>query len=246
MSSRTLPISGMLFFAGMILATLACIAGLPVAFLSAAVWPIVFLGIMHFFEVDLGKLWLKAALPAFAIASGTAVDFFAGLGTFHPLMWLCAPLTAAITAAILLIATARRKRCSLCNTNLGGDVSFACPRCGLVVCERKCWNFEHSRCALCEQNHVPVLPMEGRWWDQRLGPRSGHGQCQLCKTAAGEADLRACGKCGRPHCRDCWDFSNGQCTRCGWVIPDLPESLKPFMPDQSQQESQTGARMRRG
>ena len=246
MSSRTLPIAGILFFAGLIVATLACLAGLPAALLSAAVWPFAFLAIIRFFEVDLENLWVKVAMPAVGILGGTALCYFAGLGSFQPLMWLGPIITALLAAAVLLISRARGKQCSLCNDNLGKDVSFCCPRCSLVVCERKCWNFEHSRCALCEQNHVPILPTDSRWWDQRVGPRTSHSQCQLCKTPAATADLRGCGKCGRPHCRDCWDFSNGQCTRCGWVIPDLPESLKPYMPEHSQDENPQGSRARRG
>jgi hypothetical protein len=48
-------------------------------------------------------------------------------------------------------------------------------------------------------------------------------------TVAEETDLRVCGKCGRPQCRDCWDFSNGQCGRCHWIVEDLPEALRPYV-----------------
>ena len=84
MSSRTLPIAGILFFAGLIVATLACLAGLPAALLSAAVWPSVFLAIIRFFEVDLENLWVKVAMPAVGILGGTALCYFAGLGSFQP------------------------------------------------------------------------------------------------------------------------------------------------------------------
>jgi hypothetical protein len=41
-----------------------------------------------------------------------------------------------------------------------------------------------------------------------------------------QADLRHCGRCRRLQCRDCWDNLNGECARCGWTIPELPESLQ--------------------
>jgi hypothetical protein len=55
------------------------------------------------------------------------------------------------------------------------------------------------------------------------------GRCQICMATPDKADLRCCGHCGRPQCRDCWDQANGQCSRCHWTIPDLPENLRPYM-----------------
>jgi hypothetical protein len=31
---------------------------------------------------------------------------------------------------------------------------------------------------------------------------------------------------GKRKCRDCWDNLNGECARCNWTIPDLPQSLQ--------------------
>jgi hypothetical protein len=72
---------------------------------------------------------------------------------------------------------------------------------------------------------VPVLPTGDKWWTKVAGPRSGHGRCQICLGSAEQMDLRICPHCRRPQCRDCWDFSNGECQRCGTALPDLPASL---------------------
>jgi hypothetical protein len=73
------------------------------------------------------------------------------------------------------------------------------------------------------------LPVDDRWWDKHTGPRATFGRCQVCMSAAGEVDLRPCRRCLRPQCRRCWDEMNGQCTRCKWIIEDLPASLKPYV-----------------
>jgi hypothetical protein len=56
-----------------------------------------------------------------------------------------------------------------------------------------------------------------------------HGRCQICLTTSDQVDLRACGRCGRSQCRECWDYANGQCSRCNWIMDELPETLRPYM-----------------
>ncbi|WP_188552746.1 hypothetical protein [Edaphobacter dinghuensis] len=141
--------------------------------------------------------------------------------------WLAAPLCLLASGGVVLLQTMSRKRCGLCNRRLNPNaLTFTCPRCALVVCDEKCWDFEHRRCQLCVEHHVPILSAQKQWWDRTLGPATVHGRCQVCMASFDQADLRLCGRCRRPQCRDCWDNLNGECSRCGWVIADLPESLK--------------------
>ena len=57
----------------------------------------------------------------------------------------------------------------LCSRRIGSALAFQCPRCGLLVCESRCWASEFLRCRLCVQNEVPIFPPEGRWWDKQFG-----------------------------------------------------------------------------
>lgn len=180
------------------------------------------------FELDLLSWW---APPMLAAASSLTGVLLCSLRPSRA-TWAFgfAPALALATAGIVvLVRRGASKRCALCNRRLGSGVAFECPRCGLLVCDQGCWDFDHCRCRLCEQHKVPVFSPDGRWWDKQLGPRTGHGRCQLCQSEAAEVDLRACAKCGRPQCRSCWDYANGQCSRCGWVIGDLPPQLKPYV-----------------
>jgi hypothetical protein len=141
-----------------------------------------------------------------------------------------APLAAFAGAGLrVALRRASSRRCGLCSRRLDRTVYFTCPRCGLTVCDQDCWDFDHCRCRLCEQNKVPILTPDGRWWDKHLGPRVTYGRCHLCLTGSKEADLRACPKCGRSQCRSCWDSANGQCARCRWVLTDLPPQLRPYV-----------------
>jgi hypothetical protein len=148
----------------------------------------------------------------------------------HPLAavaWLAAPLAILVSAIVVLLQTMSRRRCGLCNRHLGpGALTFTCPRCALEVCDENCWSFEHRRCQLCMEHRVPLLSAQKQWWDRVLGPTATHGRCQVCMASLEQADLRHCGRCRRLQCRDCWDNLNGECARCGWAIPDLPESLQ--------------------
>ena len=229
MNGRQVPITGILFFTGFVAQTIASLNGQVWALLTALIWPVLFLWVTRFFEVTFNQLWLQVTIPASAVLIGTLVAYLGGNGAFEWSMWLAPLETAAVVGIAFLIGRSRNRRCSLCNSRIGRGVSFSCPRCELLVCERKCWNFDKLRCYLCEQNHVPLILGDGKWWDQRMGPRSLYGSCQLCHASAKDADLRVCGKCGRPHCRGCWDDMNGQCSRCDWSIADLPESFQPFI-----------------
>ena len=189
--------------------------------------------LLRFFEVDFENAWVAPCVPICSSVAGVAIPYFA-VGR-DKTIWF-APLAAAIVAA-LMVEIRRRdsRRCGLCNSRIGSGLAFNCPRCELLACEN-CWVFERCRCRLCEQNHVPIFSPDGRWWDKQFGPRSSYGRCQLCLGTADEVDLRVCGKCGRPQCRECWDSANGQCSKCHWIVEDLPPRLRDFMAAPNQPE----------
>jgi hypothetical protein len=184
--------------------------------------------LLTFFKVEWGSQWAEVLIPSLSSVAATTLVFLAKRDS--PLhVWL-APLVA-IVASLLIggVRNLQSKRCALCERRLRTAVAFCCPRCGLLVCDQ-CWIFERSRCRLCEKNEVPIFPEDARWWDKEFGPRSSHGRCGICMAPAHEVDLRSCRRCGRPQCRTCWDlFANGQCSRCGWTVSDMPESLRPYI-----------------
>jgi hypothetical protein len=156
-----------------------------------------------------------------------ALGILASIRTISILFWCMAILLFATTSITSLCIKITQRRCKLCNRRLGSyAVTFNCPRCGLAVCDEHCWKFEQRRCRMCEENHVPALPAQNQWWDRQLGPRILNGRCQICMASPEQADLRICGHCRRPQCRDCWDQSNGECSRCSWIMPGLPQPLK--------------------
>jgi hypothetical protein len=198
----------------------------------------------------------SAALIAATVLIGVATPFVAYFCDINPVRWWILPTVLSVTfcVALVVLATTRhigaftwalpallfaviaiasllskmaKRRCALCHRRLGPHaITFDCPRCGLEVCDESCWNFEHRRCRMCEENHVPILPAQSQWWDRQLGPRVHQGRCQLCMASPEQADLRICSHCHRPQCRDCWDQANGECSRCGWTMPNLPKSLE--------------------
>lgn len=184
--------------------------------------------LLKFFQVELAHEWPRILLPTASSGVGVAVVFF-GKPEQEVYLWFAPVLALIVSGIVVGFGSLGSKKCSLCGRRLRGRVAFACPRCGLTVCDHTCWVFEASRCRLCEQNRVPIFTPDGRWWDRQLGPRSQHGRCLLCQSPAEEVDLRACRKCGRTQCRECWDSANGQCSRCQWTIEDLPESLRPYI-----------------
>lgn len=219
-------------FCGVLLAfvqLLAAFAHVSLALLAAVVIGFLVFFFLQFFQLKLDAWWPPLVLAMCASLGGTLLRL---LSEQRASLWIAfAPLLALVTSGSITISQRRlAKRCGLCNRRIGGDLALECPRCGLVVCDQSCWDFDHSRCRLCESNRVPIFTPDGRWWDGQFGPRVDFGGCQVCLTPAAEANLRACGKCGRAECKACWDYGNGQCAHCGWMISDLPPRLRMYVP----------------
>ena len=202
----------------------ACLGGgavaLPAAlFLSAAttlLW-------MHF-DLPSGRPWLPPLVCAGVVLLSTLLAELTFRSDFAE--WFSFLLAGAGSGVAMFVLLRTRVRCALCNRRMGVQaLSFQCPRCHLKVCEETCWSFEHRRCTLCLEQRVPVLPTSEKWWTKAAGPRITYGRCQMCLGSAEQVDLRICPHCRRPQCRECWDFNNGECQRCGKALPDLPESL---------------------
>jgi hypothetical protein len=203
------------------------LAPFPWTIATGGIVAVIFLLLLRFFDVEVPFGWLRILLCAGVSAAGVAAGFASGNNEL--MIWWAPAAATAVSAFWWITSRGLGKRCHLCNRWLRKSVvSFECPRCEFVVCE-KCWEFDHLRCRLCEQNRVPVFPPDGRWWDHHLGARVGRGRCQICQTTSEQADLRGCGQCGRTQCRECWDYANGQCSRCNWIMHDLPETLRPYM-----------------
>jgi hypothetical protein len=222
-----------LFAALAILAAVAQLAaaqwGLIGDLIGGLLCGIIILAGVRIFAIETDHLYLS---PLVAIATsilGLALAF-AGTGKPSPLAAWMAPLLAALPLAIPAVAIALRgERCELCHARLRGLLSFSCPRCRLVVCEN-CWQFERGRCRLCETNQVAVFPLDREWWQQHFGSQARVGRCVLClRTADWSVAHWACVGCGHTQCRLCWDDNNGQCSRCGWIIPGLPTELSEFV-----------------
>lgn len=196
----------------------ACIAAAGVGFALAAAH-------RKLFAED-SPAWFQLAIPALGTCAGSGLAVVSA--DLSPSLLFAPLLSLAGSTAVLVVKRSGAKRCALCEKRIGAELAFVCPRCELLVCEANCWVAEHLRCRLCLQNGVPILTDGSQWWDHRLGPRSNQGTCQYCHRSATESDLRGCRRCGRPQCRDCWDHLNGSCSRCDWVISDLPESLMKF------------------
>jgi hypothetical protein len=190
----------------------------------------VFIGLLGplaagFFSLPERPAWLFPLLLGGCSLLGLGLAHFA-----HPLAssaWFAVPLAMLVSGGVVLLQTMSRRRCGLCARRLSPDaLTFTCPRCALVVCDESCWSFEHRRCQLCVEHRVPLLSAQKQWWDRVLGPEATQGRCQVCMASFEQSSLRHCGRCRRLQCQDCWDNLNGECARCGWTIPDLPESLQ--------------------
>jgi hypothetical protein len=81
----------------------------------------------------------------------------------------------------------------------------------------------------CYEREVVLFPGHEEWWARELGPRSQHGACVSCYKEAHETDLRECQQCRWPMCKRCWDYYNGRCERCGWIVRDVPKELWPLV-----------------
>jgi hypothetical protein len=184
--------------------------------------------LLDFFNATTLPWWGVPLLALTASSVGILVSAAGGVNPSPAAMWVATPAAGLVSLAIQSIRRKVSQQCGLCKQRLGG-LAFRCPRCGLLVCERKCWSFEAVRCRLCTQNKVPIFSADERWWTQQFGARVRAGKCQLCLGAASQQDLRPCKKCGRAQCRDCWDSANGQCVHCQWVVEDLPAALHDYM-----------------
>lgn len=229
MNTRSIVTLAGMSFLLLLVQLVAALVSPAAAIVCGVVVALAAFGLLHFFEVELEPAWIATLAPVVSSALGIAIIYFLVAGKQDPILWLAPVAGLATCGCIQAFRRSGSRRCGLCNRRIGRGVSFQCPRCGLLVCEQNCWVFGQCRCRLCEQNRVPFFPTDGRWWDRNFGPRAYYGRCQLCMATPEKADLRVCGKCGRPQCRECWDFANGQCSRCQWIVEDLPEPLRPFM-----------------
>ncbi|HLH04797.1 MAG TPA: hypothetical protein VKX25_18670 [Bryobacteraceae bacterium] len=210
-----------------ILQLIALLLGLPAAIICGALLPPLSQFVFGLIDIQF-RAWWPLLLQSAGASLGGVLLGWATLGLRWPLLF--APLAACVSAGVLLFMRRwQAEQCALCKHRLIGEIAFECPRCGLRVCERQCWNFMGCRCRMCEEHRVPIFTEDSRWWDRNFGARSSFGKCQLCQESAANADLRLCGNCGRPQCRDCWDSQNGICSRCQWTVPELPERLRDFL-----------------
>ena len=188
-------------------------------------------------------LWWVPVITALGASCAGTLGGSLGIDQRLSWQWLGPACAATVCLGVESVRRASSRVCQLCRQRLGGAIAFECPRCGLLACERKCWRFDSCRCRLCADHSVPVFPHEPRWWDEQFGPRVSGGQCQLCLSKDPATDLRSCANCGRPQCRECWDYANGQCGHCGWILADLPAALKAYMfPEERSERRSAGKR----
>jgi len=183
------------------------------------------LALLRCFPVEFRRGWSAVAVVTGASLAGVLMRYVGNPDNASWLLWL-APVAASSTAEMAIFGNRLSSmRCGLCRHPTASSAAYDCPRCRLKVCE-KCWSRQSLRCRLCQQNKVPIFSPDPQWWDRQFGLPLRSGLCQLCQTLASATDLRACGKCGRPQCRACWDFTNGRCSHCDWVVADLPGPLR--------------------
>ena len=160
--------------------------------------------------------------------------------------WVAVPI-AAISAWAMdhLLRTGVRHACFICKTAGDQRSMFRCPRCHQHICTQPtCWNARHFRCRYCDEREVVLFPIAEQWWATRLGRRVTKGECASCYKESHEADLRECGQCRWAMCKRCWDFHNGQCSHCSWLIPDMPADLYTFLGPRPASGSRGMARQR--
>jgi hypothetical protein len=224
-------ITGATLVAGVHFVSLALAAGVllspVVALLAFAFWRLV--------EPEEGGA-TGYRMVALMTAIGTLVATAASVALgFTPLLafdWLGILSATGLAAAIFSLTFASRgTTCRLCATAIAAGGGFECPRCADRVCGRpSCWNAKQVRCTRCLERAVVALPMHSHWWKTRFGHKAGRGQCALCFKQADEANLYECGTCAQPLCDRCWDHQNGACSKCGWIIPNLPAKLAALHP----------------
>lgn len=202
----------------------ACLLGEIAALLMALLLSVSATLLWVHFELTDRKAWLAPLAIALTTLAAILVVELSLRRDFA--LWFCPVVALAGSSATAAVLLRSRARCNLCNRRLGTQaVVFHCPRCTMDVCDETCWSFEHRRCQLCLEQRVPVLSASEGWWTRVTGPRARHGRCQICLGSPEKVDLRACPNCRRTQCRDCWDFNNGECSRCATPLPELPASL---------------------
>ncbi len=225
--SRGLERSGVLVGVLILLLSLqfgACLGGAGVCLVAALLLSAGATWLWRHFELAAGDAWVPPLVCAGVALLSTALVELTFRSSFAE--WFAPLFAAAGSGAAVAVLRRTEARCGLCNRHLATqDVVFTCPRCTMNVCDETCWSFEHRRCQLCLEQRVPLLPMDEGWWMKACGPRAKVDRCQMCRASADQADLRTCSHCRRPQCRDCWDHNNGECSRCGTALPDLPASL---------------------
>jgi hypothetical protein len=174
----------------------------------------------------------KSVLLAFAAAVlGLLISRLLSTQGSGPAEWLGVVLAPGAAALTGLVQARRSVRfCFVCKKPVAETDIVTCPRCQQDVCMRPgCWEGRLLRCSRCHQLEVVLFPDQEGWWSVRTGRRLTEGQCDSCYRQAEEVDLRECGNCHWPMCRRCWDYYNGRCPRCHWVMPNLPPQLTPFL-----------------
>ena len=172
-------------------------------------------------------LYLPGVATVIGITLGGTLRWISGSSQPILVDLLAVMLAAASSGVIIAIRRrARGRRCELCRQPLTQTFD-RCVRCHRMICGRSgCWIANYRRCADCERHQVPMFPSCEGWWIKRLGPRADNGRCLKCERDPREGNLRRCGRCPWLMCTQCWDMENGCCLRCGWTMPNLPESLR--------------------
>lgn len=175
---------------------------------------------------------LNLILPALAVIvgllSGLLINSVLGSSISLEVDLVGVLLVAIINGVIVaIILYNRSRRCRRCERHLERGY-YVCPRCSELICSRSsCWYAKDCQCSDCHRLRRPLLALnDENWWQQRVGPRIMVGRCWRCGLDAGNCDLRSCGECPWPMCTQCWDFNNGLCPRCRWMIDNLPRSLE--------------------
>jgi hypothetical protein len=207
----------------------AALAGAAAGLVAGLLVGLAAIPLLSLVDAEPVSYWIAPVAAFAASCTGVAIRLVASAPEELQLLLLAPLVAGGAAAAVRTFREAASRKCRLCNQRLGRAITFVCPRCGLEVCESRCWEFDGLRCRLCAQNEVPLFPAEEAWWRQMFGNRLNRGRCQLCKDESLSADLRACPQCGRPQCRRCWDQANGQCQHCRWTAPDLPPELSQLM-----------------
>lgn len=226
---------GLLYFLFIVM-DLAVLLSPAVGLLAYVFWRIVTVG-----ETPKRSGWAILGVSAGGSALGLITARLLGLpgGGWWDAAGVLLAGFAGLAIHSLLAESARP--CQLCGSEARG-ASFTCPRCQDVVCSRPtCWNARYSRCTRCHEREVPILPIHEQWWVARVGRRAHRGECTHCYKEAHEADLRECGRCHWPLCRRCWDYLNGTCPRCEWVMPDLPPALAALTAARPRQSARAGS-----